>query len=197
MNKELKEYKPLALVYFMNWAGERDALPLDNSKVDEFIKNIETAKMVKLDWTVINTFDIKEIKPYEKVSEIEMIFWSLEPKVRTIIAMQWKRFCSSSESYWYKLYSTVWLLDMLNSTKDWLQRMRSRIKGYYSDQQKEQVLKEWEWKKMTDEEKLKRLDEHKDEYPLVSYRTMDLDDACNRLHSKWSPLWQKFLELTE
>lgn len=197
MTKDIKEYKPLALVYFMNGAGERDALPLDNSKIDEFVKNLETAKMVKIDWTVINTFDIKEIKPYEKVSEVEMVFWSLEPKVRTHIALQWKRFCSSSENYGYKLYSTVGLLDMLNSTKNWLQRLRSWINGYYSDQQRTAILEIWEWKEMTDEEKLNWLEEHKSEYPLVNYRTMDLEDAYNRLHPNPNSLWRQILGMTK
>jgi hypothetical protein len=46
---EIKEYKPLALVFYMDGNGNRDALPLDDSKVNEFQKVIENTKMVELE----------------------------------------------------------------------------------------------------------------------------------------------------
>lgn len=91
---ELKNYKPIALVFYIDWNGERTALPLDESKRDAFKKVIETSKMVELEWTVINTFDIKEIRPAEKLSEIEKIYYSLPRDKRAYLnrrvkALEW------------------------------------------------------------------------------------------------------------
>lgn len=74
---ELKEYKPIALVFYIDWNGDRTALPLDETKRDAFKKAIESSKMVELDWIIINTFDIKEIRPADKLSDIEKVFYSM------------------------------------------------------------------------------------------------------------------------
>ena len=75
--QELKEYKPIALVFYIDWNGERTALPLDESKREAFKKAVETSKMVELEWVIINTFDIKEIRPADKLSDIEKLFYSM------------------------------------------------------------------------------------------------------------------------
>lgn len=81
----LQEYKPITLVFYIDWNWERNALPLDDSKKEAFKKAIENNKMVELEWTVINTFDIKEIRPAEKLSEIEKIYYSLPRDKRAYI----------------------------------------------------------------------------------------------------------------
>lgn len=73
---EIKEYKPLALVFYIDWDGNRSALPLDETKIQDFKKTIETDKFVKLEWVIINTFDIKEIRPSTHTSELEKYFYS-------------------------------------------------------------------------------------------------------------------------
>ena len=73
---EIKEYKPLALVFYIDWDGNRSALPLDETKIQDFKKALETSKMVELEWVIINTFDIKEIRPSTHTSELEKYFYS-------------------------------------------------------------------------------------------------------------------------
>ena len=73
---EIKQYKPIALVFYIDWNGNRNALPLEESKRDAFKKAIETSKMVELEWVTINTFDIKEIRPAACTSELEKFYYS-------------------------------------------------------------------------------------------------------------------------
>ena len=87
----LKEYKPITLVFYIDWNGERNALPLDDSKREAFKKAVENNKMVELEWTVINTFDIKEIRPAEKLSDIEKIFYNLSYQKRAYLNQRAKR----------------------------------------------------------------------------------------------------------
>ncbi len=87
----LKEYKPITLVFYIDWNWDRNALPLDDSKREAFKKAVETHKMVELEWTVINTFDIKEIRPAEKLSEIEKVFYSLSYPKRVYLNERAKR----------------------------------------------------------------------------------------------------------
>ena len=74
---ELKEFKPIALVFYIDGNWQRTALPLDEDKRDAFKRAIETHKMVELEWIVINTFDIKEIRSADKVSDIEKCYYSM------------------------------------------------------------------------------------------------------------------------
>ena len=83
--KELREYKPLALVFYIDGNGNRAALPLDDSKVSEFKRVIENTKMVELEWVTINTFEIKEIRPAYKTTEIEKFYYSRDPHERALI----------------------------------------------------------------------------------------------------------------
>jgi hypothetical protein len=80
---DIKQYKPLALVFYIDWNWDRNALPLDDSKREAFKKAVETSKMVELEWITINTFDIKEIRPAEKTTEIEKLFYSQSWDIRT------------------------------------------------------------------------------------------------------------------
>ncbi len=73
---EIKQYKPIALVFYVDWNGNRTALPLEESKREAFKKAIETSKMVELDWITINTFDIKEIRPAARITELEKFYYS-------------------------------------------------------------------------------------------------------------------------
>lgn len=73
---DIKQYKPLALVFYIDWNWDRNALPLDESKREAFKKAVETSKMVELEWITINTFDIKEIRPAQATTELEKYFYS-------------------------------------------------------------------------------------------------------------------------
>ena len=74
---EIKEYKPITLVFYIDGNWNRAALPLDESKREAFKKAVESSKMVELEWITINTFDIKEIRPADKLSDIEKLFYSM------------------------------------------------------------------------------------------------------------------------
>ena len=82
---EIKEYRPLALVFYINWKWERDVLPLDEEKREAFKKAIESSKMVELEWITINTFDIKEIRPASTFSQMENFYYSLQRAERNYI----------------------------------------------------------------------------------------------------------------
>ena len=77
---EIREYKPLALVFYIDGNGNRNALPLDNSRIQEFKQAIQNQKMVELEGIVINSFDVKEIRPAEKTSELEKYYYSRDYK---------------------------------------------------------------------------------------------------------------------
>lgn len=72
----MKEYKPLCLVFYVDWEWNRSALPLDETKINDFKQAVENSKMIELEWVIINTFDIKEIRPSTHISEIEKYFYS-------------------------------------------------------------------------------------------------------------------------
>lgn len=88
---EIKEYKPLALVFYINGKWERDVLPLDEDKREIFKKAIEERKMVELEWITINVFDIKEIKPASTLSKLENIFYSMPRAERKFIIDRTKK----------------------------------------------------------------------------------------------------------
>lgn len=82
---EIKQYKPIALVFYIDGNGERNALPLEESKRLAFKNAVETSKMVELEWITINTFDIKEIRPASSTSELEKFFYSQSRRDRNYI----------------------------------------------------------------------------------------------------------------
>lgn len=88
---DIKQYKPIALVFYIDWNWERSALPLDDNKRDAFKKAIETSKMVELEWITINTFDIKEIRPAQATTEIEKFFYSQDWTHRVWITERTRR----------------------------------------------------------------------------------------------------------
>lgn len=81
----IKQYKPIALVFYIDGNGERNALPLDESKRVAFKTAVESSKMVELEWITINTFDIREIRPASSTSELEKFFYSQSRQDRNYI----------------------------------------------------------------------------------------------------------------
>ena len=88
---EIKEYRPLALVFYINGKWERDVLPLDEDKREAFKKAIEVNKMVELEWITINVFDIKEIRPASTLTRLENIFYSMPRAERKFITERTKK----------------------------------------------------------------------------------------------------------
>ena len=46
---EIKQYKPIALVFYVDGNGNRNALPLEEAKRIAFKNAVETSKMVELE----------------------------------------------------------------------------------------------------------------------------------------------------
>ena len=94
---EIKDYKPLALVFYIDGNWERNALPLDESKREAFKKAVETSKMVELEWITINTFDIKEIRPADKTTDIEKCFYSMSYHERAYLNQRARRLSENTK----------------------------------------------------------------------------------------------------
>lgn len=103
----LANYKPIALVFYIDWNGERMALPLDEEKRDAFKKAIESQKMVELDWIVINTFDIKEIRPADKISDIEKVFYSMSYHQRAYLNQRARKMSENTKRNAVDYFSAI------------------------------------------------------------------------------------------
>lgn len=129
----IKQYKPISLVFYIDWNGERNALPLDESKRDAFKKAIETSKMVELEWITINTFDIKEIRPATSTSELEKYFYSQSWQDRNYINQRTTRMA------WQKVNTLEYWLGIWESKA--IDRMQQMLENYHetlSNNQSEQ-----------------------------------------------------------
>jgi hypothetical protein len=66
-------------------------LPLEESKLDAFKKAIETTKMVTLEGITINSFNIQEIRPDIRLTELEKYFYSRTIEERAKIKQRMSR----------------------------------------------------------------------------------------------------------
>lgn len=87
---EIRQYKPISLVFYVDGNGNRSALPLEQEKLKWFVESINEKKMVSLKGIILNTYDIKEIRPPSKISEIEKYFYSREFEERAKITQRIK-----------------------------------------------------------------------------------------------------------
>lgn len=123
---EIKDYKPLALVFYIDGNWERNALPLDESKREAFKKAVETSKMVELEWITINTFDIKEIRAADKTSDIEKLFYSMSWHKRAYLNQRAKKMAQDQKTNAVEYFSS-WPDQQLA-----LRRMQEMV--YYFDE---------------------------------------------------------------
>ena len=123
---EIKDYKPLALVFYIDGNWERNALPLDESKREAFKKAIETSKMVELEWITINTFDIKEIRPADKTTDIEKLFYSMSWHKRAFLNQRAKKMSQDPKTNAVEYFTSRPNKEMA------LQRMQDMV--YYFDE---------------------------------------------------------------
>lgn len=117
---DIKQYKPLALVFYIDGNGNRNALPLDDSKVEAFKQTIENQKMVQLEGIVINTFDIKEIRPANKTSEIEKYFYSRDYQERAYITERVRHRVNNPKANVLEQLSELWSEKAINMMQGWL-----------------------------------------------------------------------------
>ena len=121
--REIKQYRPIALVFYIDWNWERNALPLDEEKRDAFKKAVETSKMVELEWITINTFDIKEIRPAASTTELEKFFYSQSWMDRSYLNQKTKKLAwekVNTLEYW------LWLWE-----KKAIERLDSMLENYH------------------------------------------------------------------
>ena len=141
---EIKEYKPIALVFYIDGNGNRSALPLDDSKREQFKAIVETSKMVELEWVIISTFEIKEIKPAWKISELEKYYYSRDYKERSLISQRVKSRCQNQRVNVLESLAEMW-------TEKAIRLMENRIHPSIEEEKKEEV--NTESRPMTEEEK--------------------------------------------
>lgn len=138
---EIKEYRPLALVFYIDWNWNRSALPLDEQKVPQFKKALEECKMIELEWVVINTFDIKEIRPSQFTTDVEKYYYSRTIAERKYIADKVKKLAWSQK---------INVVEEISWMKDWLMQMDKRIQSkFYSELPTEVVWKDIIWEDIT------------------------------------------------
>ena len=160
---EIKEYKPLALVFYIDWNWNRSALPLDEDKVPQFKKALEQCKMIELEWVVINTFDIKEIRPSQFTTDIEKYFYSRTIAERKYMIEKIKRMV------WNQKINVV---EEISWMIDWFGRMEKMMKSKFErDLPKEVVWKDMLW---FDEVKIKteELTEEQKEQIRIKYKDL-------------------------
>ena len=138
---EITEYKPLALVYYIDWNWNRNALPLDEDKVPQFKKALEECKMVELEWVVINTFDIKEIRPSKFTTDAEKYYYSRTIAERKYIADKVKKMVRNQKAN--VIEEIMWYNDLVKTMDGWIQAK------FYSELPKEVVWKDDLWDDIT------------------------------------------------
>lgn len=117
---EIREYRPLALVFYIDGNGNRNALPLDDTKREQFKSIIEHQKMVELEWITINTFDIKEIRPASKTSELEKYYYNLNYQDRAFISWKVKQRAQNQRINVLEWLSELWEPKAINVCEWWI-----------------------------------------------------------------------------
>ena len=139
---EIKTYKPLALVFYIDGNGNRSALPLDDSKREQFKKIIENQKMVELEGVTINTFDIKEIRPALKTSDIEKFYYSQDYSDRAMIATRVKNRCKDQKINVIEALSELWSEKAINLMQRWIEWVKTEQTTIQEEQPKKQITEE-------------------------------------------------------
>ena len=155
---EIKQYKPLALVFYMDWNGNRNALPLDDNQRQAFKETIEQSKMVELDGVVINTYDIKEIRPAHLTTELEKYYYSRTWQERSFLTQRAK-----NQSKDRKIHPIEWFWELWDQKA--IEKMEALLDGMRSPKETKPEVKS-DSKSLTPEQKVKvkeqfqRLKEH-------------------------------------
>lgn len=155
---EIKQYKPLALVFYMDWNGNRNALPLDDNQRQAFKETIEQSKMVELDGVVINTYDIKEIRPAHLTTELEKYYYSRTWQERSFLTQRAK-----NQSKDRKIHPIEWFWELWDQKA--IEKMEALLDGMRSPKETKPEEKS-DSKPLTPEQKVKvkeqfqRLKEH-------------------------------------
>jgi len=156
---EIKQYKPLALVFYMDWNGNRNALPLDDNQRQAFKETIEQSKMVELDGVVINTYDIKEIRPAYLTTELEKYYYSRTWQERSFLTQR-----ARTQSKDRKIHPIEWFWELWDQKA--IEKMEALLDGMRSPKSEMKPEEKSDSKPLTPEQKVKvkeqfqRLKEH-------------------------------------
>ena len=122
---EIKQYKPLALVFYMDWNGNRNALPLDDNQRQSFKEAIEQSKMIELDGVIINTYDIKEIRPAHLTTELEKYYYSRTWQERSFLTQRAKNQSKDRKIHPIEWFWELWDQKAIEKMEALLDGMRS------------------------------------------------------------------------
>lgn len=156
---EIKQYKPLALVFYIDWNGNRNALPLDDNQRQAFKETIEQSKMVELDGVVINTYDIKEIRPAHLTTELEKYYYSRTWQERIFLTQR-----ARTQSKDRKIHPIEWFWELWDQKA--IEKMEALLDGMRSPKSETKPEEKSDSKPLTPEQKVKvkeqfqRLKEH-------------------------------------
>lgn len=156
---EIKQYKPLALVFYMDWNGNRNALPLDDNQRQPFKEAIEQSKMIELDGVIINTYDIKEIRPAHLTTELEKYYYSRTWQERSFLTQRAK-----NQSKDRKIHPIEWFWELWDQKA--IEKMEALLDGMRSPKSEMKPEEKSDSKPLTPEQKVKvkeqfqRLKEH-------------------------------------
>lgn len=156
---EIKQYKPLALVFYIDWNGNRNALPLDDNQRQAFKETIEQSKMVELDGVVINTYDIKEIRPAHLTTELEKYYYSRTWQERIFLTQR-----ARTQSKDRKIHPIEWFWELWDQKA--IEKMEALLDGMRSPKSETEPEEKSDSKPLTPEQKVKvkeqfqRLKEH-------------------------------------
>lgn len=76
MENAIKEYKPLALVFYTNWDWESNIATIFDSDYEDFKNELENSKFITIWWRTINCYNVKEIRRDSELTEIQKIYYS-------------------------------------------------------------------------------------------------------------------------
>lgn len=134
---DITEYKPLALVFYIDWNWNRNALPLEEEKIPQFKKALEECKMVEIEWVVINTFDIKEIRPSQFTTEVEKYYYSRDIAERKYITDRVRKIVRNPKAN--VIEEIMWYNDPVKTMDSWI------CSKFYSELPTKVVWKDMLW----------------------------------------------------
>lgn len=146
---EMREYKPLALVFYIDGNGNRSALPLADEQREAFKKKLEEVKMIELDGVVINTYDIKEIRPAYLTSELEKYYYSRTREERALLSRRAREQSKNQKINALDFFAEFWT----ESAIERMQRILNHAYAPFTPERQSDIEEIMETKKMSPEQK--------------------------------------------
>ena len=145
----MREYKPLALVFYIDGNGNRSALPLADEQREAFKRKLEEVKMIELDGIVINTYDIKEIRPAHLTSELEKYYYSRTREERALLSRRAREQSRNQKINALDFFAEFWT----ESAIERMQRILNQAYALFTPERQSDIEEIMETKKMSPEQK--------------------------------------------